>query len=365
MGGSAPRSGCRLVALLVLVAACGKTEGAPLSFDADSGAGGGSVATGGRTGGAAGADGPAGAGSLAGADGPADAGSLAGAGGAPGIAAGPGIGGASGGSSVAGATSAGAAGSYGGVNDRGCRTDEHRCGPDGRESCQSGSWQSEPCPLDAPSCQSGACIVRGPKLVKITDFYIESTEVTVAQYSEFLAAVQDTPPEQEPYCSWNTSLSHGEASATGGNPDMPMGSVDWCDAASYCKWADEHLCGNIDRRAKLTQKDFADPLVSQWFLSCGGPSGAMHPSISTCNPGIKPVATSACEGSYPGVFDLEGNVAEWIDGCRDVDGANGLVDECFAQGGAALQQASCAVVTSGFARGSSNFEWIGFRCCSG
>ncbi|HKO52117.1 MAG TPA: SUMF1/EgtB/PvdO family nonheme iron enzyme [Polyangiaceae bacterium] len=180
---------------------------------------------------------------------------------------------------------------------------------------------------------------------KFADFYIDSTEVTVAQYRKFIAAVRNTPPKQTQYCSWNNSLIHNDSSALLEDPQMPIGGVDRCDATSYCEWADKHLCGNIDRRAKRVEKQFFDPPVNQWFLACGGPTGAMHPSISGCSPGINTVASSACEGSYPGVFDLEG--------------------KSFALGRAAEQQSICLSVTGGYARGSSSFRWIGFRCCSG
>jgi len=51
---------------------------------------------------------------------------------------------------------------------------------------------------------------------------------------------------------------------------------------------------------------------------------------------LAPVASfPGCEGFYPGLFDLEGNVAEWVDSC---DGSSGPNDHCTLAGGSEIDQ---------------------------
>jgi hypothetical protein len=69
-----------------------------------------------------------------------------------------------------------------------------------------------------------------------------------------------------------------------------------------------------------------------------------------------------CEGFYPGLFDLEGNVAEWIDGCVGNTGQN---DICYLMGGGFYDQRSyCTEVYDKYPRNQSAGSF-GFRCCSG
>ena len=79
-------------------------------------------------------------------------------------------------------------------------------------------------------------------------------------------------------------------------------------------------------------------------------------------------ANTLCQPSaegYEGVFDLVGNVEEWVDQC-DGPGEEG---QCWLRGGDALdgyyewdEAATCARLVSDLrtVRGSS----IGFRCCA-
>jgi len=258
-------------------------------------------------------------------------------------------------------------GGAGGQGDGGaCASGAQRCVGDGRETCENSAWRPAPCPLDQPRCEDGACVLRGPPMVKVGNFYIDSTEVTVGQYAAFVVDTDFEVPPQAPLCSWNWKYYPADFSFPPADPDKPMVEVDWCDAASYCQWAGKHLCGNIDRSARLAQKDFADPRQSQWFLACGGPQGLDHPSLSGgCNDSAsatRRAGTTSCEGSVPGVFDLEGNVAEWIDTCLDTN--DGQFNLCYPVGGGFPDQASCRTFPNGSAR-STQRDWIGFRCCSG
>src|SRR6187402_497381 len=63
-----------------------------------------------------------------------------------------------------------------------------------------------PCRAPTPSCRAGACTVLGPSMVEVSDFYIDSTEVTVTQYAQFLADAARSPLAQRPECDWNQSF---------------------------------------------------------------------------------------------------------------------------------------------------------------
>jgi formylglycine-generating enzyme required for sulfatase activity len=235
-----------------------------------------------------------------------------------------------------------------------------------RERCESDAWVAEPCPLDEPACEAGNCVLRGPQMVGVGAFYVDSTEVTVAQYREFLTARGDDFSGQPGVCAWNDSY-YDPARAF--NPDdWPITYVDWCDAAAYCAWAGKRLCGSVGG-GPIAADDFLEPAMSQWYLACGGPEGGSHPNGDPeCNSSgdtqpIAPVGSFAgCEGFYPGLFDLEGNVAEWVDAC---DGMAGAEDTCYLAGGSIIDNTSfCTNTLADYPR-NGTARPFGFRCCSG
>ena len=301
--------------------------------------------------------------------------------------AGTGGAGGSGGSMAGAAGSAGSGGSAGeapvsqldaGVMDASgaeCTEAATRCAATGREVCSAGVWQTQACPLNTPACEGeGQCVVRGPALVNVGgSFFVDATEVTVAQYGLFLAAKAGDVSGQSAVCSWNQSYYDGPVPM---DPDnFPQTSVDWCDAAAYCAWAGEHLCGHIGG-GPIARADIFDETLSQWFVACGG--GGFHPNGNPdtlgsprCNSGsgaLAPVASFAtCEGYYPGVFDMEGNAAEWVDSCA---GETGASDVCYLMGGGIFDNGGsfCDEVYGDEGEPYHREDQagaFGFRCCSG
>jgi formylglycine-generating enzyme len=252
----------------------------------------------------------------------------------------------------------------------GCTDGAARCTPTGREVCGSGTWQPEACAVNQPTCQGdGECVVRGPALISVGGaFFIDATEVTVAQYRQFLEAKAGDTSGQIAVCSWNQSYYEGPTVMRG--DDFPMTSVDWCDSAAYCAWAGKHLCGRIGGGA-VAVADALDPNLSQWFVACGGPGGGTHPNNTpVCNSSSGTVAAvgsyPGCEGYYDGIFDMEGNVAEWADNCT---GNSGPEDVCYPMGGNIYDGNSyCTEYYE-----DAEDPWLrnsvvisaGFRCCAG
>jgi formylglycine-generating enzyme required for sulfatase activity len=126
-------------------------------------------------------------------------------------------------------------------------------------------------------------------MVALDSFYIDSTEVTVGAYGEFLGATGGTAP-------W-----HGTPPA-----DWPATGILWNEAQRYCDW----------RGAALPSED-------QWEAAARGPQGWRYPWGDTWDRGranagsvadtLKPVGSSLRGRSFAGAVDMIGNAWEWVD----------------------------------------------------
>ena len=201
-------------------------------------------------------------------------------------------------------------------------------------------------------------------MVKAGSFHVDSTEVTIADYAQFLLAKGDDTSDQLPECAWNDSFV---PSVQAGAPKQPVTHVDFCDAAAYCAWADKQLCGKIGGGTS-TFAELSTPSKSQWVSACGGPKGQLYPygsafAPNVCNSTSVSVAVvasrAACEGFATEVFDMVGNVAEWVNAC---DASSGAVDGCETIGGSYLDNGTCNL--SSLKHRDEQLPSVGFRCCS-
>ena len=232
------------------------------------------------------------------------------------------------------------------------------------------------CKPPTPVCDGGTCIARGPTQVLAgskaggTEFYIDSTEVTNGQYAAFLAAKGGDTSGQRAACSWNDSY---EPTAPIGDNPRPAVNVDFCDAAAFCDWAGERLCGDLNG-GPLAITDLRDATKSQWYLACAGTDDEYYPygnnnaqladGCNEYNSGLMADvgSFSLCEGHYKGVFDLVGNAAEWVDACDDT-GDEPLLDNCWLMGGSYLRDDYKCQSHDSWVR-SDTAAVFGFRCCS-
>lgn len=225
----------------------------------------------------------------------------------------------------------------------------------GSASCGSKEERADPLGTDlgwdaAKPNESGSDVVdgRGPTMVTLVvggrSFRMDSTEVTQAQYAAFLA---DAPSfsEQGTTCASNESFVPGVPTtmcaptwAPATHPDHPVACVDWCDAQAFCAWAGKRLCGRIGESAPLGIVDCTDPDVSEWFATCtqGGKSkfgygDSYDPArcnTADSNPDVTKdmvdvASMSGCHGEsspYDQVFDLQGNVSEWVNMSGELTG---------------------------------------------
>lgn len=144
----------------------------------------------------------------------------------------------------------------------------------------------------------------------VKDFAIAETEVTTAQYAEF---VKETARAAPP--GWN------KGAIPDGTENYPVTDVSWNDAVAFCQW----LAKKLDAEVRL-------PTEAEWELAAAGRDGKKYPwgdewnseaGISQESGGkISAVKSFALNRSAAGAYDMIGNVWEWTqDKVTDQTGA--------------------------------------------
>ena len=136
-----------------------------------------------------------------------------------------------------------------------------------------------------------------PEYIESVDkFYIDRYEVTNAEYEKF---TYDTKREK-PYHWLNGKVPKNKK-------NHPVIYVNWHDASEYCKWKGKRL-----------------PTEQEWEKAARGDSGNIYPwgntwAINKSNHPYKGSTGAEPVGSYPngkspyGLYDMSGNVWEWVD----------------------------------------------------
>jgi len=135
--------------------------------------------------------------------------------------------------------------------------------------------------------------------VYLDAFYMDKYEVTTSRYARFLQATGRQPPFK-----WSEV---GLASPG----DRPVIGVTWQDAAAYCRWADQRL-----------------PTEAEWEKAARGTDGREYPWGNEAPTSRHANFNKCCEwkgytvlaivgsleaGRSPyGIYDLAGNVSEWV-----------------------------------------------------
>ncbi|MCX7770135.1 MAG: formylglycine-generating enzyme family protein [Proteobacteria bacterium] len=176
-----------------------------------------------------------------------------------------------------------------------------------------GSFNGEP--IEAPQ-----------RTVYVNSFYIDKYEVTNSQYKQFIDATGRKPPTNvvnPEYTIWQNGNYPEELA------NHPVVNVTWYDAKAYCEWKGKRL-----------------PTAIEWEKAARGPYGNIYPWGNEYFDGFAnlyqkgesyitrktvPVGTYDMSKSYYGVYDLAGNVWEWVNDTYNDKNSNTL--KKLAKGG--------------------------------
>jgi len=126
-----------------------------------------------------------------------------------------------------------------------------------------------------------------PQQIPLQEFWIDRYEVTNGEYGAFVAATGHPAPP-------------GDLGAD----KLPVHGVTWEDAAAFCAWATKRLPSEAEWEA-AARGPGAEPPLFPWGSNPG--VGAEFPFDTTYEVGTQPLNQSPL-----GVFDMAGNVWEWV-----------------------------------------------------
>lgn len=127
--------------------------------------------------------------------------------------------------------------------------------------------------------------------VELASFWIDREEVTNTQYATFLENSGGEPP-----ATWSNGVPPS------GEEDHPVQGVTWQMAADYCQAQGKRL-----------------PTEAEWEVAARGTAELLYPwgssasAISLPTSGTYPVGSNPANRSPFGVYDMTGNVWEWVD----------------------------------------------------
>jgi formylglycine-generating enzyme required for sulfatase activity len=238
---------------------------------------------------------------------------------------------------------------------------------------------------DPNTCPKG----HGPAMVRFQtargSYCIDTTEVTNAQYAEFLnrnnGGAGPTFPlpcvEKQDAVPRTPGGSTQEPDSL--PPNFPVGWVDWCDAWSFCAWAGKRLCGAIGADGGAAPYAGGAAVTErEWGVACSGDGARSYPygndfAAGRCDDGSDvdasvPVGSRAGCVTPEGVVDLSGNVFEWENSCVDDNSKSNCIlrGGSFASGIVAEDPKDvfgCDDVVNAVDRGDTAPDY-GFRCCA-
>lgn len=234
------------------------------------------------------------------------------------------------------------------------------------------------------TCTGGSCQCPDKMVISpspMTGSYcIDKTEITYEEYEDFWSAnpsMANLPAECSSLTVWTPNIGWPNSGSL-----EPVIGVNWCQAYGYCQWRSKRLCGKFGGGATAFG-DFADASKSQWMNACssngvndypygdaynaglcnGSGFGAGAPVEVQTSSGSPNATTTSCEGGSPDLWQMSGNVREWVDSC---DGNTGPNDNCRLRGGSYLSdQAGLRCDANSTETRDTSAPDIGFRCCIG
>ena len=129
-----------------------------------------------------------------------------------------------------------------------------------------------------------------PQVIALKDFWIDQYQVTNAQYQQYMSETGAAPPQTWP-----------------GVPDHPVIGVTWDQALAYCQWKNKRLPNEAEWEA-AGRGPGTVPQLYPW----GDDVTADGQALKLPDQDTYPVGTQSFNKSPFGVFDMVGNVWEWV-----------------------------------------------------
>ncbi len=158
--------------------------------------------------------------------------------------------------------------------------------------------------------------------VKLRPFFIGKTEVTNAEFCDFLNAKTDENRRTVrkfkvgELQQFNIRIRDGRFLTSKLAADKPVTMIPWADARAYCRWYGQQmgLVGDLPTEAQWEMAAACAPTKKQKRLFPWGDDLKQAAELARDSIARSQVRTTPIDKSGFGAFDLAGNVAEW---CRD------------------------------------------------
>jgi|GEM_PF-6905245 len=217
---------------------------------------------------------------------------------------------------------------------------------------------------------SAPCVGERGAMKRIGSYCIDAAEVTNAAYEAFLARIDGgvAPSPRVACASAGNHVPVENWPPPAAWRDLPVTGVSFCDADAFCASVGKRLCGRRGGGSltpTTTAVSFADASANEWYRACSKAGANRLPYgdeavVGECATVRQLRARSGqCEGGYRGIYDLVGNVEEWIDACS----SEAMDATCLTAGGAALDTLADCTTAKAYAR-TFKRPLAGIRCCA-
>jgi formylglycine-generating enzyme required for sulfatase activity len=209
--------------------------------------------------------------------------------------------------------------------------------------------------MGSPADEAGRRPDEGPQReVSIAGFALSRTEITFAQWDMCLASGG---------CNGYSPPDGGL-----GRGDRPVTNISWQDAQAYLDW--------LNQRAGAERYRLASEAEWEYAARAGGSTAYAFGARVTATQATHRVRASTAVGAHEanafGIFDMHGNVAEWVADCyapnyelAPIDGAAVQSDECVRRvhrgGGYADQAPALRAAARQAAAPTLRSPSVGFR----
>lgn len=188
----------------------------------------------------------------------------------------------------------------------------------------------------------------------VQNFFVGETEVTNAQYAEFVEAAAHKPPS-----SWKNGKFPPEAG------EYPVTGVSWADANDYCKWLSKEIGATVRLPTEAEWKRAARGDTNNKYVWGDQWNDEAAQSLETKG-NVRAVKSFPAGRSPYGVYEMIGNVWEWTsDLVVDEFGKPDLYGKSrrrIMKGGSAQDEKKDLAIDVRAARPEDKpFELLGFR----